>query len=107
MPGDDIEHLLDQMHVAILVADFGTLAQLTPPLETALAGLRQPDQALLQRISRKAARNATCLQAAGRGVRAALRRLTEVRQNAAGLVTYDGAGKRAEYGGPGQMARRF
>lgn len=107
MQGDAIEHLLDQMHAAILVADFGALAQLTPPLEAALAGLRQPNQALLQRISRKAARNASCLQAAGRGVRAAQRRLTEVRQNAAGLVTYDGAGKRAEHGGPGQLARRF
>lgn len=107
MPDESIERLLDQMHVAILAGDFATLVPLVPQLEAALTGLNRPDQALLQRISGKAARNAACLLAAGRGVRAALRRLGEVRQNAAGLVTYDGAGKRAEYGGPGQMARRF
>jgi hypothetical protein len=107
MQNDTMERLLDQMHTAILTADFGALGPLAQALELALAGLDRPNQALLQRISHKAARNATCLQAAGRGVRAAVRRLAEVRQNAAGLVTYDGAGKRAAYGGPGQLARRF
>ena len=70
MPGNAIERILDQIHTAILVADFAALGRLTPELEAAFAGLTQPDQALLQRISRKAARNATCLQASGRGVRA-------------------------------------
>ena len=107
MQNDFLEPLLDQMHDAILAADFATLSLLALTLDAALVALNKADQALLQRISRKAARNAACLQAAGRGVRAAVRRLAEVRQNAAGLVTYDGAGKRAEHGGPGQMARRF
>lgn len=107
MPGESLERVLDQMHAAILVADFARLMRLTPEMEAALAGLTQPDQALLQRVSSKAARNATCLQAAGRGVRAALNRLKEVRQANAGLVTYDGAGKRAAFGAVGQLARRF
>lgn len=107
MQASAIDQVLDRMHGAILIADFAALAALTPELETALAGLRQPDQAVLQRVAGKAARNAACLQAAGRGVRAALRRVTEVRQATAGLVTYDGSGKRTAPGEPGQLARRF
>jgi hypothetical protein len=107
MQDNAIERLLDQMHAAILVSDFKTMNEVAPDLEKALADLRAPDAALLQRITGKAQRNAACLKAAGRGVRAALRRLTEVRQNAAGLVTYDGTGKRAKLSMPGKLARRF
>ena len=107
MQDDSVEQVLDQMHAAILHADFAALALLTPRLEAAMSALQRPNQAALDRIATKAARNGTCLQAAGRGIRAALRRVNEVRQTATGLVTYDGAGKRAAFGGPGQMARRF
>jgi hypothetical protein len=107
MQDNTIDTLLDQMHAAILVADFAALGQLAAALEDALEMLKHPDQHFLQQISRKAARNAACLKAAGRGVRAAMRRVAEVRQTAAGLVTYDGAGKRAEHVGPGKFARRF
>jgi hypothetical protein len=107
MLNDSIEHLLDQLYAAILVADFPKLVELTPLLEASFAGLERPNVALLQRISRKAERNAACLQAAGRGVRAAQRRLTELRQNASGLMTYTGGGKRAEYAAPGPVTRRL
>ena len=107
MPGDAIERVLDQIHTAILAADFATLGRLIPELEAALAALIQPDQALLERIARKATRNAICLQASVRGVRAAINRVKEVRQAIAGLVTYDGTGKRAAFGVVGQLARRF
>ncbi len=107
MPNDSVEQLLDEMHAAILVADFPTLGQLTPLLEASFAGLQRPNEAVLLRISRRVARNAACLQAAGRGVRAAHRRLTELRQNASGLMTYTGAGKRAQYAAPGPLTRRL
>lgn len=100
--------VLDQMHLAILRADFVMLAGLAPALETAVAGLgRSADASSLQAIERKAARNAACLVAAARGVRSALRRLAEVQGAGSGLITYDGAGKRACYATPGQLARRF
>ena len=107
MPDNQIEGLLDQMHVAILHADFAALDPLAQALELEMAALRQPDEPLLRRISHKAMRNATCLQAAGRGVRAAQRRVAEVRQTSSRLVTYDDSGKRAELGASGQLARRL
>lgn len=100
--------VLDQMHQAILQADFALLAGLAPALETAVASLgRSADASSLQAIQHKAARNAACLVAAGRGVRSAMRRLAEVQGAGTGLITYDGAGKRASHATPGQLARRF
>lgn len=107
MQNKSTEQLLDQMHVAILAADFATLGLLVPILEASLTGLEPPDLARLQDISRKATRNAACLQAALRGVRAAQHRLADLRQNASGLVTYTDAGKRAKYAAPGALAQRL
>lgn len=102
------EQVLDQMHRAILVADFRALAQLTPGLQTALDAIGpMGNPAHLQVIQQKAERNAACLLAAGRGVRSALRRLAEVRGAGAGLITYDGSGKKADHGATGQLARRY
>ena len=102
------EQVLDQMHEAILAANFPVLGQLATKLEAALHEMGPiGDPAALRVIQRKAERNATCLLAAGRGVRAALRRLAEVQGAGAGLITYDGSGKRADHGATGQLARRF
>jgi len=102
------DRVLDQMHRAILVADFLALGLLTPQLELALKGLGQSgNPANLRALQRKAERNAACLLAAGRGVRSALRRLAEVQGAGTGLITYDGSGKRADHGATGQMAKRF
>lgn len=106
-PESVTEQILDKMHAAILAADFVALNQMTPMLETALESVVQlGDPVILGAIERKASRNATCLLAASRGVRSALRRLAEV-QGGAGLITYDGLGKRAEHGASGQLTRRF
>ena len=78
-------------------ADDRALADLPP----------QRDRAVLERLRRKADRNAACALAAGRGVRAALNRLTEIRQAAAGLVTYDENGKRTGHGAVSGLHRRF
>lgn len=100
--------VLDQMHAAILKADFAALAELTPALETSLAKVEAlKDRALLAQINAKAQRNAACLMAAGRGVRAAQRRLTELRNAGQGFSTYDGRGKRAQHGLPNSLALRF
>jgi hypothetical protein len=100
--------LLDRIHSAILVADFALLEQLTPALETSMAAARtMRETALLAQIQAKAERNAACLMAAGRGVRAAQRRLTEIRDAAQGFSTYNGRGQRAQHGQQSSFARRF
>lgn len=109
MPDENaVESLMDQMHAALISADFMKLAEISPALEAALEDLPQSnDQALIARLHKKATRNAATAQAAGRGVRAAIRRLADVRQNAAGLVTYTEKGKRADYGSQGELSQRF
>lgn len=100
--------LLDQIHAAIMVADFQSLANLTPALEQSLSKITNlDDKHLLASIRSRSERNAACLLAAGRGVRAAQRRLHEVRQAKNGFSTYDDRGQRAQHGLPTSFARRF
>ncbi len=104
----DIESLMDQMHQAILTADFPSLSTLSPDLEAALEALpAKIDESTLLRLRHKAERNAFGAQAASRGVRAAIRRLEEVKQNANGLVTYDEKGQRNAQVFEGDLSRRF
>jgi len=107
--GRALERLLDRMHAAVLAGNLSDLATVAPELEAALAGLATLDErALAERLRRKAARNATCLQAAARGLRAARRRIAEIRSARDGLQTYDGHGKRTELPqGRGRLAQRF
>lgn len=104
----DADLVLDAMHRALIAADFTALGQLTPALETAL-NLAQSsrDAALLHRLQQKAERNAACLLAAGRGVRAAQRRVAELRDANIGFATYDGRGKRSQHGLPTRLTQRF
>lgn len=105
---NDIESLMDQMHQAILTADFPSLGALSPDLEAALETLpAQIDESTLGRLRNKAERNALGAQAAARGVRAAIRRLEDVKQNASGLVTYDEKGQRNTQAFEGGLSRRF
>ncbi len=100
--------LLDQIHGAILTADFARLTELTPALETSLTEVSLVSNTqVLARIKAKADRNAACLLASGRGVRAAQRRLAEMRSASTGFSTYDGRGRRALHGLPSSFARRF
>lgn len=103
-----VEALLDHLHAALIMADFATLQTLAPQLEAALTHLGpQPDRSALERLRRKAERNAACALAAGRGVRSAQRRLAEIRQAASGLVTYDNKGNRRGSSGPEGVSRRY
>ncbi|MDZ7906088.1 MAG: hypothetical protein U5N55_10180 [Cypionkella sp.] len=100
--------LLDHIHAAIMVADFDRLTSLTPALETSLADAGNiQDKWLLAQIKLRAERNAACLLAAGRGVRAAQRRLIELRAATQGFSTYNITGQRAQHGLPSSVARRF
>ena len=103
-----IERLIDAVHVAILAADYDALAQLSPKLEQALADLQHDlEERALQRLHRKAERNATSAGAAAKGVRAAIQRMKDVRQIASGLVTYDENGQRSVPNGHRELSRRL
>lgn len=103
-----LEDLLDRAHQAVRVADFKALAQIEPLLDAAAERFEPGrDTGLLERIRHKAARNATCLMAAQKGLKSAVRRLEEVRRAAAGLSTYDGKGKRSDALAGNGIERRF
>ena len=104
----DIETLMDSLHAALVCGDFMQMQALTPDLETALTGLKpSAGRRTMARLQAKAKRNTAAALAAGKGVRAAILRLAEVRENAAGLMTYDENGKRPPKGGGGELSRRL
>lgn len=100
--------LLDQVYDALLQSDYGALPGMADLLEREL---QSPSETLtaaqLTVIRSKAARNGACLMAAQMGVKAARRRLAEIRSTAAGLVTYDRSGRRAEVTESRNLAQRF
>jgi hypothetical protein len=66
------------------------------------------DRAFAERLRHKARRNASCLQAAARGLRAAQRRLGDMNTATSGLSTYTSRGQRADVGTQtGMMAKRL
>jgi hypothetical protein len=109
MPAEHLlEALLDQVYAAVMKADYPALDGIDDQIAAHLTELGAPrDTALLARLQQKAARNAICLQAAGRGIRSAVRRLEEVRRANLGLATYDGKGRRVETGGQHRLRERF
>ena len=103
-----IDGLMDAMHAAILAADYDALGQLSTQLDTALTTLpKHLNENALQRLQRKAERNATSAGAAAKGVRAAIQRLKDVRQIASGLVTYDENGQRSRPSGQRELSQRL
>jgi hypothetical protein len=89
--------LLDEIHAALLRHDYGALAPLGSALEHELDHPAQKlEPASLDLIRRKADRNAATLVAVQRGIRAAVRRITEIRSVSTGMVTYDRSGRRQE-----------
>ena len=100
--------LLDQVYDALIEGAYAALPgmaeQLEHELQTASLTLTE---AQLQVIRRKAERNGACLLSAQRGVRAARRRLAEIKSTATGLVTYDRAGRRAEVTESHNLAQRL
>lgn len=110
MPGGHpLETLLDQIYRVALAGQIENLAALVPRMEALLADFAGPvDQPLSDRLHQKAARNAICLQAAARGLRAARRRIAEIGAARDGLQTYDDRGRRAEVShATGRLAQRI
>lgn len=104
----NLEGLLDRAYDAVMKADYAALDGIDALISAHLTQKGAPkDIAVLTRLQQKAARNAICLQAAGRGIRAAVRRLEEVRRATLGLATYDGKGRRVETGGLNRLRERF
>jgi hypothetical protein len=103
-----LELILDRLHKAVRETDFAALGPLTKEAEHLLdhlgGGMTQDG---LARIRRKAHRNASCLSAAARGLRAARRRQTEVLGATGQLVTYDGQGRRADVTPETAISQRF
>ena len=107
IPDPRAAQLLDQVYEALLRADYAALPDMTAALEHELFAPGKWSGAQLAVISGKAARNGACLLAAQRGVKAARRRLAEIRTAAAGLTTYDRKGRRAEVVQSRNLAQRL
>ena len=106
-PEEQLERILDETHAVILHAGFASLEDLGLRTDACLALIgAAPDAAILHRVRQKAERNARCLLAAGRGLRAARQRLEEVTAAERGLSTYDGQGRKSGIGMVGQHRRR-
>lgn len=101
--------LLDGVHQALLRGDYAALSPLTTALTAEVTALEQDPSHRdgLQSVARRATRNAQCLLAALRGVRAAQRRLADIRAAGSSLVTYDQKGRRAEVVAGRDLAKKL
>lgn len=89
--------VLDDINEALLARQYDRLAALSLALDRALTHPPQKlDAATLTLIRSKAERNAATMSAVQRGIRAALRRVAEIRSVSEGLVTYDKVGHRQQ-----------
>ncbi len=105
---NQLEQLLDDVQRAVMAGKLGDLAEMTTKIESLLPRLSGlVDPAVGRMIKAKAERNAACILASARGVRAARRRLTEVMAAKAGFSTYNNKGHRAAAPDqPRQLTRR-
>lgn len=104
-----LEQVLQQMQQMIRAGDFSQLDALSAQTEAGLGAIGAlDDRQLGARLHRLAERNAACLQAAARGLRAARRRLADITAARAGMKTYDGNGLTTRIGGqPGKLTQRI
>ncbi len=100
--------LLDEVHAILLRQEYAGLGTLAAELEKELDQPSQKlDSAALSIIRRKANRNAATLIAVQRGIRAALRRITEINSVSTCLVTYDRKGRHEEDWSGRELAARY
>ena len=105
---DRLSAELDRVYQVLRSGKLEGLAAATQALEAELARLDPADAVGLDLLRHKAQRNAACLDAAARGVRAARRRLAEIRTIESGLGTYDDKGRRDELPGlPIRLTQRL
>lgn len=106
-PTSELGDLLDAVHAALRLGDLAALAPLTDRIEALLDTAPPGDAGVLRGLAAKVERNAACLAAARRGLRAARRRIAEVAATQAGLATYDGRGRRQEIVAEGARLARL
>ncbi|GHC51875.1 hypothetical protein [Neogemmobacter tilapiae] len=104
-----LEQVLDALSGDLLQGRWDNLTLHRQQIEMFLPALESlADSPQAKRLRASAQRNVRCLDASGRGLRAARQRLAEVIAAAQGLATYDGKGRRAAMEPPApQMARRI
>lgn len=95
-PNPTAASLLDDIHQRLLARQYDQLPALSIALERALSPPQKLDAAALTLLHAKAQRNAATLTAVQRGIRAAVRRVAEIRSVSTALVTYDKSGLRQE-----------
>jgi hypothetical protein len=106
MPIDALIRALDAVHTAILAGRIDDLGPLADRISAGSSDLSAASESQMRRIHSMAARNAVCLQAAMKGIRAAQRRLAELRAATSGHATYDQNGQRASLGTAGGNLRQ-
>lgn len=88
-----LETVLDQVRDALIAGNLQDLDGMADQVSDLAATLSGLDRATVERLQRKADRNARLLAAATRGVKAAHQRLADIK-NSATLSTYDASGRR-------------
>lgn len=106
---NSLEEALDHLHTAARTGDLVAFAEAGTTLEAELAvGVAPGNPEQLVRLREKALRNQVILQAVARGIRAAQRRLEDIRNAGKELKTYDERGKPCSVSNvQGQIQRRI
>jgi hypothetical protein len=104
-----LEKLVIETANALRRGELAAIGDLAMQTNAALADMDgETESARIEALRDMAKKNALSLEAAGRGVRAARRRLTEIVAARSGVQTYDNAGKTHRIGGPvGGMKTRL
>jgi hypothetical protein len=97
-PDIALEDLLDNLALALQRGALDALGPLTQAINAELARLPALDAARAEGLRRRAARNDACLQAAARGVRAAIARIAGATGKASQLSTYGADGRKVLVG---------
>jgi flagellar biosynthesis/type III secretory pathway chaperone len=96
-----LEKLVGDTAQALRRGELAAIGELAKQTEAALADLGgETEGERIEALRDMARKNALALEAAGRGVRAARRRLAEIVSARSGVQTYDNAGKKQRIGGP-------
>ncbi len=95
-PTEALKELYERERAAILSGRFDVLERLVAEKERLVMSVVQADRddPALHRLKQQAQRNGTLLRAMESGVRAAARRIEEMRTGSAALQTYDSAGQK-------------
>ncbi len=98
--GFELEDLLDEMTMALQRGALDALGPLSEAITAELSRLPALDGPRAEGLRRRARRNDVCLQAAARGVRAAIMRIAGIGGQSPQLSTYGADGRKVLVGAP-------